>query len=101
MISNIYGYAKPVDGGWVKNLVEVPFDAYCGDSGAPMVQIRFADPLTIEQGIAGTHSDSSTNGPPGGCGESICGNNCYSWYNTADNIIAHSSVDKVCSDSDC
>lgn len=83
---------QTVDGHRVRNLWEVPFDAKCGDSGAPYVQSKVIVPGTVIVGAAGTHSDSSDNGGANGCGATICGSSCVSYYNTVDNIQQYTDL---------
>lgn len=90
---------KNVDGGGVRNLRKLPFDADCGDSGAPLARVTLSGG-TAYYSWAGMHSDSSPNGPPGACGDSIC-QNCYSWYNTVNNIVTYSAIDELCYTTNC
>lgn len=91
---------QPVDGHKVRNLNEVPIDAYCGDSGAPYMQSRSVGTSVI-WGAAGTHSDSSDNGPPNDCGDSVCDPaDCFSLYNTVDTIENNSPL-TICTSATC
>lgn len=85
-ITATYTSAKDVDGFPVRHLVEVGFDADCGDSGAPfLIQRQVGAPGVYVWGAAGMHSDSSPNGGSNQCGASIC-SNCYSRYNTVEQM---------------